>query len=427
MSRISLNRAGLGRLACLLLLALSLLPGRVAAQEVQRIAAVVNDEVVSAYDLAQRMKAIMVLSGITDSKENRQRVQGQALRAVIDEVIQLQEAKRVNVRVTDADIDYAIGLLETRNQIPEGRFEEFLRRRGVPPETMIRQITAEIAWSKLVQRQFSRNSSVDEEEIDSVLEKLKANAGKTEYLIAEIFLDIDPTVGEMQVAENARRLVSDIRQGASFEAIAAQFSQGPTAANGGLVGWTQPDQLDPDAANALADLGLGQITDPIRVPGGFQIYRLNDRRKILAADPMATQFTLKQLVVTLAQDAAEADVTAARTAAVKARGSITSCDDVAPLAAEIKSDSSGDLGTVRLGELPESLRDAVRDLQPGETSEPVRTPLGLHVLVVCDRKDQEVDLPSRDDIAKSLRQRRMAMLSRGYMRDLRRNATIEFR
>jgi len=159
------------------LLLLALTAGTAAAQET-RIAAVVNDDVISVNDLDARIRLVLLSSQLPDNPQVRQRVTPQVLRSLIDERLELQEAKRFNVTVSDQDVNRAFERLEQQNNMPKGALEQLLTQRGIPRSTMVTQITATLAWSKLVDGRLSPNVSVSDEEVNEAMVRIKESVGK---------------------------------------------------------------------------------------------------------------------------------------------------------------------------------------------------------------------------------------------------------
>ena len=396
-----------------------------AAQQVQAIAAIVNDQVISAFDVEQRVKLVIVSTRLRDTPENRKRVRGQVLRNLIDETLQLQEAQRAGIKVQGSEIQRAFATLEQQNKMPKGGLLRFLDQAGIARETLERQITAEIAWSRLIGRRIAPTITIGDEEIDEMLARVKSNADVELSRIAEIFLPVDSPNEEPEIEATAQRLVQQLRGGADFGAIARQFSRGASASDGGDVGWMQPGQLAPRLDEALAQMEPGQVSDPIRSTGGFYIVRLLDRRRPGAVDAMQVSLTLKQLL--LPGPSAEADKDEAKRRASDLAGQIAGCDGMEAAARGIEGAQVVDLGQVRLGEMPERIRAAVADLQAGQVSTPLEAGPNLMLLAVCERDAPEVETPSRETVGEQLRRQRAALLAHRYLRDLRRAAVVELR
>ncbi len=392
-------------------------------QELMRIAAVVNDEIVSIYDLGARIAIVIASSNLPDSPELRRQVAPQVLRSLVDERLQAQEAARLDVSVGDDEMGAAIRTLEERNNLPPGGLGNFIRSKRLDQSAVMEQIQAELLWSKIVTRRLAATVSVGEDEIDDALSRLEANRGLPEYRIAEIFLAVETPDVEREVAQTARGLVQQIRGGARFPAIARQFSQSATAAVGGDIGWVIQGQLPPELDSVIQSLERGNVSDPIRAFDGFYILWLVDRRTVLTADPLTTRVRLAQLVVE-AGDTAGEDLSAF---AARIGSGVRGCEALLAQAATLGSTLSGELGEVAMKDLPEPIRDAIGTLPVGQASAPLPFDQHVRLLMVCGRDEAETRLPDRDAVRNGIAGRRLEMLARRYLRDLRRAAFVEYR
>jgi len=414
------------RLIALTLLLACLAAAPLHAQDQQRIVALVNDEVVSQRDLNERMRIIMATTRLPDNNpEILRAVREQALRSLIDDRLQMQEAKRRGISLSQQDVDTAISAVERQMNIPPGRFDEFMRRGGIDPAAVTSQIRTELTWGRMVRGRTGAQSAVTEQEIDEAVAKLRANAGQTEDLISEILVPVDSPDQEEPQRQLALRIIEQLRGGANFPALARQFSRGTTSVNGGDVGWVQRGTLNEEVEAVVAKLDKGKLSDPIRTVGGWQIVALRDRRRIAMPGVEENRVTLKQLLIPLAADAPQAEADAAIAKARQARGEIKTCDDVETVAGRFEAPGSGSLGTLRMGDLPESFRQAVTPLEINQTSEPVRASRAVHIFTLCAK--QEAAGLNRNEVRQSLLARRAELMAQRYIRELRRDATIEFR
>lgn len=266
-------------LAALALLAAAL-PGRADAQEdLFRPAAVVNDDVISVLDLAMRMQLAIIAAGVDDSQDVRRRLMPQVLNNLIDERLQLQEAKRLDIQVDDVQVAGALEQIAQQNNMTEGQFLTMLRNRGVIPTTLIDQIRAQIAWQHIVQRRVRPNVVVPPEEVEEVVSRLAARRGAVERLVSEIFIPVESTATEGEAKADAVRLFEELRRGANFAGLARQFSQSATAILGGDLGWVADGELEEELNTALAQMGPGEVSVPVRTLSGFHILFLRDMRK----------------------------------------------------------------------------------------------------------------------------------------------------
>ncbi|HMA48500.1 MAG TPA: peptidylprolyl isomerase, partial [Magnetospirillaceae bacterium] len=248
-----------------------------AADEAERVAAVVNDDVISVHDLDQRLKLVMMSSNLPDSVETRSRVMPQVIRRLIDEHLELQEAQKQKVEVESGEIGNALGNIERQNNMPHGTMEKLLRSHGVDPDTLRQQIKADLAWNETVRQELTRDIHVGDDAVNTRLDNLKSNIGKPEYLAGEIFLAVDGPRNEDQVKSLAERLIEQLRNGAPFQSLAQQFSQN---GGGGQLGWVSEGMLDDELMRALGRLQANSITPPIRANDGYHILLLIDKRKI---------------------------------------------------------------------------------------------------------------------------------------------------
>jgi peptidyl-prolyl cis-trans isomerase SurA len=402
-------------------------PTTATAQDVQRIAAVVNDEVVSLFDLVQRMRLVIFSSGLEDSAEVRRRLGPQVLRRLIDERLQLQEAKRNNVTVSDQQTLQAVKVIEKQNQLPAGQLDEYLARNGISSETLTTRVRAEMSWVQLLRRQINTFNQIGEDEVDAEISRLEANRGLPQYRISEIYLVIESSDQEVSVRENANRLVEQIEAGGNFRVLARQFSDGVTATQGGDIGWVTENQLDDEVAGLVQTMEKGEVSDPIRVSGGYLIVKLQDLRIASASVPGGALIGLRQIILPLSRNAPAAEVEAQLELAETIGQSVNGCADMAATAAEVDANASNDLVKVRVGDMSDAIRNAVLDLPIGVPSKPVRSQAGVHVFMVCERETPDSDISKREKIREALISKRMEVLSRSYLRNLRRDAFVDIR
>lgn len=267
---------GLGILALLA----SGAPGQAAAQQdLFRPAAVVNDDIISVLDLAMRLQLAIVAAGVDDSEDLRRRLTPQVLNSLIDERLQLQEAQRLDIQVTDLQVASALEQIAQQNNMTEGQFLTMLRNRGVIPTTLIDQIRAQIAWQGIIQLRVRPSVVIPPEEVEEVVTRLAARRGSIERRVAEIFIPVETAAKEAEALANANRLLEELRRGANFSGLARQFSQSGTAILGGDLGWVRDGELDEELNAALAQMGPGEVSVPIRTLSGFHILFLREMRK----------------------------------------------------------------------------------------------------------------------------------------------------
>jgi peptidyl-prolyl cis-trans isomerase SurA len=401
---------------------LLLLAAPAAAQET-RIAAVVNDDIVSLNDLSNRMLLVMRSSGMEDTKQNRDRVSSQVLRSLIDERLQMQEAKRLNVKVSDDEVDKAMERIEQNNRMQKGALNEFLEKAGIPRAALVEQITAAMAWSKLVRNRLSQDVIISDEDIAETLNRMKGNADVPQNRVLEIFLAVDNPTQDAEVKQLADRLIEQIRGGVRFDAVARQFSQSPTAAVGGDLGWVTPHELAPALGDAIQKMKPGEMSYPIHTGGGYYLLYLLERRILGQPDPAQVELSLVQVAFPAPAERQQQIMTEAQ----QVSNSVKSCGELAKVGRERAPQTSREIPEIKAGELPSQIRDAVLKLGVAEVSKPLAMQGAVVVVMVCQRKDPPGGLPTREEISDSLARERLDTLARRYLRDLRRGAYVDIR
>lgn len=390
----------------------------------QKIVAVVNDEVISALDLNNRTRLTMVSSGLPDTADVRKRVEPQVLRALIDERLQSQEATRLSVTVTEEDVETAIGRIEQNNRMKKGQLMQALGQNGVTRLALEQQLRAMISWQKLVQRRLRAQVTIGEDEVQEVLDRLKSKQGAPEFLLSEMFLALDNPDQDEEVRQNGLNLIQQMQRGTPFPALAQQFSQSASAATGGDIGWVQEGQLEDTIEAAVKALRPGEVTAPIRTPGGYYIYGLRNRRTIAGSSPDDAIVTLTQLILPARN---EPEARNSMQLAATVREAVNGCEELAKTARELRVPPPPEAQRLRIGDINPSVRDKVRALKAGEPGEPVRAGNAIVVLMACTREDAPSGLPSVEDIQDNLTRQRLDLLARRYLRDLRRQAYVDIR
>ncbi len=399
-----------------------------AAQSVQTIAAVVNDEIISNFDLDQRIRLVISSSGAEPSARLANQLKSQVLTGLINERLQIQEARRLNIDVTEDEITGAVGFIEEQNGMEKGNLARVLESQGASIVTLRDQLRAQISWSKVISRRLRPRVVVGKDEVDTLVTRLK-KSGRVEHLTSEIFLsfrDQNAAVREDVIA-NARTLIGQLQDGASFPILAQQFSQSVSAADGGDLGWITSAELPDAAGAALETLTVNEVSSPISTRDGVYILLVKERRRFASVDPEQVTVALKQIFVPLKADADDDSIGSQMALARTVAGTVRGCDDFEALAQEMGSDESGDLGRIKVSDTPAQFRETILALDVGEASQPVRTDTGIHVFMVCERVQPEAPEPDRRAIENSIGQARLSMLARRYLRDLRRDAVVDIR
>ncbi len=395
---------------------------------VRRATAIVNGDVITQTDVDQRMALILLANQAAEiSAEEKQRLREQVLRNLVDETLQIQAAKAAEIKIEPREIEtFYQRYLQNLKQTPQ-QFEAYLRSVGSSPSSLKRQIHGEVAWNRLQSREIEPFVNVSREEVQSVLERLKAAKGTQEFRVGEIFLSSTPETAA-ETRANASRIVQQLRQGASFAAYARQFSEASTAAVGGDLGWVRAEQLPEPLAQAAQSAAVGTVTDPIPVPGGFSVILVQDTRQILTADPRNAVLSLKQMSISFPAGMKEAEAQPLITRLAQTAQAMGGCGGAEEAAAKIGAEViSSD--QVRARDLPPALQNTLLAMSIGQSTPPFGTfEQGVRVLVLCGRDDSEVSTePSFQQVYAQLEEQRVNMRARRYLRDLRRDAVVDYR
>lgn len=392
-----------------------------------RIAAVVNDDVISVLDLFSRVRMVLTSSNLPDTEETRQKLAGQVLRQLIDEKLQLQEAKRQNVTATEDEVNRALGQIEKQNNMKPGQLDQYLQARGIDRDALVNQLSAAIVWAKLVKRLASQTMEISDEEIDEALKQAKEHANEPQSRVAEIFLAVDNPSQEDEVKRLAERISDQMRHGARFSAVAQQFSQSATAAVGGDMGWVRPDQLPPELGKVAPQLKIGELSQPIRSGGGFYLLVVLDRRTGMTGSDQGPVYDLVQVVFPLPPQTSETTRRLAVNELQSIRNAAKDCPSLLKIGKE-KAPQLSSEGRLTAAEMTPEMRGLVNRLPIGQVSPTIVQKNGVGVVMICSKTDAKAGKgPSREEISEAILRQRLDNVARRYLRDLRRNAYVDVR
>lgn len=392
---------------------------------VVKATAIVNGEIITQTDIDQRVALMAIANGGQIPADELERLRQQVLRNLIDETLQIQAAKAADIKVTEADIDKTVARVAGNvKQTPE-QMAEYLKANGSSIRSIRRQILGEISWRRLQSAKIESGISVGDEEVKAVIARLEASKGTEEFRVGEIFLSATPN-NQAEVQANATRIMEQLRQGGSFVGYARQFSEASTAAVGGDLGWVRPEQLPEQLAAAVRTLQPGQVR-LVPVPGGLSIIAVQDKRKVLTADPRNAELNLKQVSVSFPPGTTRASAEPIVARFAQATLNVGGCGGAEKLAAEFNGEVVQSDG-VKLRELPPALQEMMLPMQVGQATRPFGSlEDGIRVLVICGRDEIDPTLPTYEQVLAQMNEERVNMRARRYLRDLRRDAVIDFR
>jgi len=394
---------------------------------IRKATAIVNGDVITGTDVDQRLALIILANGGQIPREEMQRLREQVLRNLVDETLQIQAAKAKDIKVEPRDIDtYFNNYAQGFHQTPQA-FSAYLRTVGSSDLSIKRQIHGELAWSRLLRTKIEPFVNVSDEEVKAIIERLNANRGAQEYKISEIFISATPETA-VEARANAQRIVEQIHNGASFPAYARQFSEASTAAVGGDLGWVRAEQLPEPLADAARQMPVGGVSNPIAIPGGFSILAVQDTRKVLVADARDSVLSLKQVSIAfpagMTRPQAEPKIQQLAELGRTMGGCGRAEDAAVGIGAEVVSRDQ-----VKVRDLPPALQEMLLALSIGQSTAPFGSlEEGVRILVLCGRDDPAAAAgPSYETISETILQERVNRSAQRYLRDLRRDAVVDYR
>ncbi len=401
-----------------------------AASAAERIVAVVNGDVITTGDVKNRGRLFALSSGLPVTPEVLERLRPQIIKQLIDERLRLQEAQRRKVAVSDRDIAEAITEIEQRNGMSAGALAASLRGQGVAMRTLIDQVRVQIGWTRVLRQELGNRAEISPADIADQERLFKQQIGKPEYRVGEIFIPIEDPSKAPEAEAFAETVIGQLRAGAPFGVVAAQFSQSQTALQGGDLGWVGANELDPAVASVVTQMPVGAVSNPTRVPGGISVVTLRAKREV--GRDNSTMISLREAFFPFTgalnpQAPTDQQRKMVDLAAAVSRSART-CDDIEAANQKAGGSRPANPGEVKLeavGSAP--LRSLLASLKVNQASKPVISGDGAAVLMVCSREEKNAAAPSAQELSNRVLQERIELTSRQLLRDLRRRAILDER
>ncbi len=280
------------------------------------IAVIVNEEAISHYDISDRLKLIITSSGLPDTADTHKKIRPQIISNLIDENIQIQEAEKLGITITQPQIDKAFAELAQSNKMSAEKFKTVLGQKNVSVDTLRQQIKAKIAWAEVFKNSLSRRVRISDTDVQAHIESLNHNVGTTEYLLSEIYLPVDKTSQESGIKQLAYKVVSDLKKRkTSFANVARQLSKSAGAERGGALGWVQETQIEERIRPALKQMKPKTLSKPLRSSSGYHIYYLSNIRTLTSDNIPSAEQIKNQLFMTRAERVSANRLTSLRNSA----------------------------------------------------------------------------------------------------------------
>ncbi|HEX3346961.1 MAG TPA: peptidylprolyl isomerase [Acetobacteraceae bacterium] len=394
------------------------------------IVAIVNGDVISKGDVGNRRRLFALSTGMPASPEVLDRLTPQVTHQLIDERLRLQEIQRRKIVVSDKDIADAIGQIEARNNMPAGTLRRQLESVGVEFRTLVDQVRVQIGWKGVLRQVLAGTGDITPADIADQERLFKEQIGKPEYQVSEIFVPVASPAATADAQKFADTVIQQLRTGAPFPVVAAQFSQSQTALQGGDLGWEEPNQLDPAVLKVINEMPVGAVSNPIKIPGGFSIVQLRGKREIGRDE--STVLHLRQVFFPFTTRLDPANPTAQQKQMLDRAKDLSatakSCDAIEEANKAAGSARPTDPGEIRLEQIASPpLKQVLSSLSEGKPSQPLVAEDGIAVVMVCSRETKNVGLPSKEELADRILGQRVELASQQLIRDLERKAVIDLR
>ena len=391
------------------------------------IAAVVNNKIISTRDISNRIKFIGFMSRVRPKVMRSNQFKRQVLEQLIDEELERQEIKRLQIEITSEELNSAKNIMERQLKISKGQLSKFLSDNKLSKLDAITQIQTNLGWTKAVQIRYRNQLKISDDEISEIRRKIKDSIGRTKLFLSEILIENRMAKGQ----KNAKRLIDEIytklKKGVEFSTLARRFSNARSAESNGKVGWTTFDQLEPFLVPSLKSVRTGGITTPIKTNSGYLLLKVEAKKKVTEFDPLKTRVKLLQLLFSSKQNGKKEQIKLKSSEFRKKLEKVNSCSEFAHLSKESPDSELQNLGEFFMSELSPGLRKTVQKLKIGIPSKPLKTSNGIAIISVCKRLLPQSIIPSRQAVALKLQGQKLEKLAKKYLYDLRQNAFIEIK
>jgi peptidyl-prolyl cis-trans isomerase SurA len=403
------------------------------------VAAVINDFAVSEYEVRQRLHLFLATSGIQPKGEELKRIRTQIITQLEDEKLELNEAIKKHITVAPGEVDSQINHMLTENHLTIEQLREVLNNAGSSEDALRRQLTAQLAWQKTVQQEYEDRINITPEEVNDELTRYAEGADKPHYLVGEIFFRVDNPDKDADALKDAQSVETQLKNGGNFTMIAHQFSQSPSAAAGGDIGYVYEGQLATELNAALTKMAVNTVSPPIRSIGGYYILALRARQEPLGTKISTTKedavttdsvLPLARLLLPLGTGTTKEMADSAGKLAANIRTSFSGCDGLSKVPEELKGAVYMNLGNMRVGDLSPEIQKALTNTRSGEMAQPFISTAGVEMIARCDKKiviQTAYVMPTRQDVENMLFDQQISAMARRYMRDLRRGVDVEVR
>jgi len=405
---------------------------------VDSIAVVVNDEVITRQELAERMLSVekrLKAQGV--ALPSLSQLRHQLLERLIIERAQAQLAKESGIVVDDTMLDRAVSRIADQNKLSMPQFRIQLQHEGIEYSAFREDIRREIVMQRLREREVDNKVLVTESEVDNYLAAQNGGAAQHEELdLAQILIRVPENASAAQLAtrrQRAEEILTQLKNGADFAKLATSSSESSEALNGGDLGWRPRDRLPQLFLDAVANLKQGEVSAVVKSGNGFHIVKLLGQRTTDTSKPSAAlvQQTHARHILIKVNQLVSATEARRRLLELKERldNHAATFEELAKLYSnDLSASKGGDLGWIYPGDTVPEFERAMNELKPGEISQPIESPFGYHLIQVIERKtDDGSKERTRQAARQAIRERKIDEATEDWLRQLRDRTYVEFR
>ena len=376
------------------------------------IFATVNNEPISIFDLIQRANLFSVSAKIPINEDFENNILPDLITGYIDEMIQSQEIKLSNIVIPENQVQQIVSSIEKDNGFEEGKFKEFLKENKTDVSILEKQLKTNIGWKQLIANKFRKNVLIQESEIATILKNLETNIGKEEYFIEQIFLSFE-NQNQKEVLEKINNLYEEINKGGDFESIANQFSD-TYIGKAGKIGWIPENSLDSKIVNNVKELEINNPSKPLQGESGYFIIKVLKKRII--GDEIIDSVSLFRFKILENNEEINSLLE-----------KVKNCNDLKNFSEKYGTSDSGNLGTFKYDELSDKLKSVLQKMKKNDISDLINFGSAEFQIMLCDIQKNKPVVPSKFKITDILMNRKLDVISKQYMSELRSKAIIDIR
>lgn len=391
------------------------------------IAATVNDSIISEIDVASRVRLVTMSSGVPKDRKRQQAIASQVLKTLIDEELQIQEAKKLGVEIKESEIREAMVNIAANNKISRKEFVASLSQAGITPDTLEHQIHARLAWQQSVRKTIIPRIKISDIEVNEEYALALQQQKEPQYHLYELVKFVDNPRNERKIEKEMVEIAAQIRKGAKFGGMAQQFSSKSSASAGGNLGMIRfsllPEQIKP----LVNKVKVGNLIGPVRVEEGFGLYVVREKKQPAKVE-MIPIYHVNQLLLPLSENPTSDEKQNQIKFAQTLIPSLKTCADLVTLHKEMNLDGSPDLGKLKLADMAQNLKSIVSQLQVNQISKPIPLKNDIALMMVCEKSQEQVgDSITKSDVREQIFTTRIDAMAEKKLRDLRRAAIIDIR